>query len=242
MSGDVEMQGLAGAAWGVRGTPVYLEILGRIQQGLVAPGTKLVDTVIAQELGVSRMPVREALLRLVHEGYLIGTTRGFMLPQLSDEDVAEIFEIRKLIEPRAAAAAAQVITAETLAEMEDAYALAHQALDHNDGLGLIQANTSFRQAWLGAVPNRRLAATIGRFVDHVQTVRSRTLFDRETQLVVVTLMTDLIVAFRARDALAVQDSMTRFVDVAQGRFFSQLARLRNDRVDAGTAPAAHHNL
>lgn len=219
----------------VRGTSVYMEIFARIQRGDVAPGDRLVDTVMAKELGVSRMPVREALLRLVHEGYLVGTTRGFMLPQLSDTDIAEIFEIRKLLEPRAAAMAAQNIEAKDLAMLEASYNLANQALKMGDSQAFVQANTRFRQVWLSAVPNKRLSATIGRFVDHVQTVRTGTLHDRETQMVVVTLLVDLLAGFRSGNSLAVFDSMTRFVDVAQGRFFALLAEVRTDH--AGTQRA-----
>jgi len=214
---------------GIRGTPVYIEILSRIQRGDVAPGDRLVDTALAQELGVSRMPVREALLRLVHEGYLVGTTRGFMMPHLSDQDIGEIFEIRKLLEPRAAAAAAQAVSKADLAALEEAYEMACQALSDGDSLTLMQANVRFRQAWLNAVPNQRLAATIGRFVDHVQTVRTGTLHDRDTQLMVVTLLADLLDCFRKGDALAASDSMARFVDVAQGRFFTLLQQMRSDQ-------------
>ena len=220
---------------GGRGSPVYLEVLGRIQRGDVSPGDKLVDTVLANELGVSRMPVREALLRLVHEGYLVGTTRGFMLPELSEKDIADIFEIRKLLEPRAAASAAYNLDALAVAELEAAYKMACEALEREDALVLMQANTRFRQAWLNAVPNPRLAATIGRFVDHVQTVRTGTLHDRETQMVVVALLTDLLDGFRVRNSMAVFDSMTRFVDVAQGRFFSIMERMRSDYEQKDTA-------
>lgn len=213
---------------GARGTPVYMELLGRIQGGDVAPGDKLVDTALASELGVSRMPVREALLRLVHEGYLVGTTRGFMLPELSEKDIADIFEIRKMLEPRAAAAAAYNLDAQAVADLEAAYRMACEAVEQDDPLALMHANTRFRQAWLNAVPNPRLAATIGRFVDHVQTVRIGTLHDKETQMMVVALLTDLLEGFRVRNSMAVFDSMTRFVDVAQGRFFALMTKMRGD--------------
>jgi DNA-binding GntR family transcriptional regulator len=219
----------------VRGSPVYMELLARIQRGDVGPGDRLVDTALATELGVSRMPVREALLRLVHEGYLVGTTRGFLLPELSDKDIADIFEIRKLLEPRAAAAAAHNLDAHALVELEAAYRLACEAVEMDDPLILMQANTQFRQAWLNAVPNPRLAATIERFVDHVQTVRVGTLYDRETQTVVVALLSDLIDAFRSRNPLAVFDSMARFVDGAQGRFFALVAKVRAENDHKNTA-------
>ncbi|TIP73080.1 MAG: GntR family transcriptional regulator, partial [Mesorhizobium sp.] len=49
---------------------VYQQIRQTIQRGELAPGQKLVDVDIAAQLGISRMPVRDALMQLVHEGYL----------------------------------------------------------------------------------------------------------------------------------------------------------------------------
>ena len=84
---------------------IYEEYLGRIQRGELAEEDRLVDTAIAAEFNVSRMPVRDALMRLAHEGYLASSTRGFTLPELTPRQILEIFELRRLIEPRAAALA-----------------------------------------------------------------------------------------------------------------------------------------
>ena len=86
---------------------IYLDLRSKLQRGEIGPDERLIDVAIAEALGVSRMPVREALLQLMNEGYLVGTTRGFALPKLTPEDVNDIFEVRKLIEPRAAANAAR---------------------------------------------------------------------------------------------------------------------------------------
>lgn len=215
------------------GTIVYRTLLDRIRKGEVAQQARLVDTVIASELDVSRMPVREALLRLVHEGYLVGTTRGFMLPQLSARDITEIFEVRKLIEPRAAGAAAQALDEFGLATLRTAHGNAVRAVDAGDPVALMEANTRFRQTWIAAVPNQRLAATISRFVDHVQTIRSATLFDRETQAIVLPGLTELLAGFEARDVLRVHDATARFLDRAEERFFAN-----TQAADAARAAAA----
>ena len=72
----------------------YGEMRDRLRRGLISPDDRLVDLQIADELGASRMPVREALLQLVSEGYLVSTARGYRVPTLSLQDVAEIFEVR----------------------------------------------------------------------------------------------------------------------------------------------------
>src|SRR5690349_11259312 len=86
---------------------IYFDLRARLQRCEIGPETRLVDLEVASGYGTSRMPAREALLRLANEGYLVGTTRGFVTPTLSLDDIRDIFEVRKLLEPRAAANAAR---------------------------------------------------------------------------------------------------------------------------------------
>ena len=69
---------------------VYQEILQRVQQGELAPGTRVRDTTLASQLGVSRTPVREALLRLAREGVLDADMgRGFSVGRLDATEMRE---------------------------------------------------------------------------------------------------------------------------------------------------------
>ena len=204
---------------------VYRDLLARLQRGGVGPGDRLVDTEIAAQTGVSRMPVREALLRLVAEGHLVGSTRGFRLPKLADEDIAEIFEIRRLLEPRAAADAARHMTADAGAWLAKALATARAAHAAGDAQALMLANIDFRETWLGAARNRRLAATIATFADQVQTVRHGTLFNRATQAVVMDGLDGLYEAFAAREPVAAMDRMASFIAKAEEHFFAARRQL-----------------
>jgi GntR family transcriptional regulator, rspAB operon transcriptional repressor len=82
------------------------------------PGTSLLERSLAESLGVSRTPVREALHRLEAEGL---TRRypgiGMVVAELTMRDVVEAFQIREFIEPPAAAVAARVLRSEELAEL-----------------------------------------------------------------------------------------------------------------------------
>lgn len=215
---------------------IYRDLRGRLQRCEIGANDRLVDLEVAAAYGTSRMPAREALLQLVHEGYLAGSTRGFVIPTLSEDDVREIFEIRRLLEPRAAGNAARDLTPPADHALALALAEAEASTASGDVERLILANIAFRSAWLAAVRNRRLAATIARFVDHVQTVRLHTLRDGATQRVVLDGLIGLYDAFRARDALAAQDRMAAFVASAERAYFHAADAAAAD-APAGGAPA-----
>lgn len=192
----------------------------QLQHGEIGPEERLVDVEIANKLSVSRMPVREALLQLVNEGYLVGTTRGFMLPTLSLKDIKDIFEVRKLLEPRAAANAARHLTPEAEATLREALVRAKKAHAERDVDELAAASRLFRVTWLAAEPNWRMAATIQRFVDQVQIVRLGTLDDPQTQDIVIDGLEKMVGAFIRRDAAAVEAHMMAFILDAERSFFA----------------------
>ncbi|MFO1148722.1 MAG: GntR family transcriptional regulator [Alsobacter sp.] len=192
---------------------IYGDLRQRLQRCEIGPEDRLVDTEIAAAYGTSRMPVREALLRLANEGYLAGSTRGFVLPRLTGEDIRDIFEVRRLLEPQAAGNAARDLDEAGRRELTSALDEARAAADDPDRL--ILANIRFRAAWLAAVRNTRLAETIARFVDHVQAVRLGTLADAGTRRIVIAGLEGLHDAFMRRDAKAATTRMASFMREAE---------------------------
>lgn len=209
---------------------IYDDLRERLQRGEFGPTVRLVDVDVAATYGTSRMPAREALLRLANDGFLDGTTRGFVLPQLSLEDIRDIFEVRRLLEPRAAANAARDLTDEAQHLMTVALEEARAASRSDDVEQLIESNMAFRKAWLDCVRNKRLANTIARFVDHVQTVRLGTLKDAVTRKVVADGLEGLHDAFLRRDPVAAADRMSSFMTAAEQAFFD----IRKAEIDSQT--------
>jgi DNA-binding GntR family transcriptional regulator len=199
---------------------VYAEVRCRLQRGEIGPDERLLDYDLATQFDCTRMPVRQALMRLVNEGYLQGTTRGFVVPVLSAEDVREIFAVRLLLEPAAAAEVAATISLEQQASMLRTFDKICKAYDEHEILALFQANNEFRSLWLEQVRNTRLKATIERFLDHVQQVRMRTLADRNTQAISIEALRKVLKGFLDRDANAVHTTMTAFIRIAQERYFA----------------------
>jgi DNA-binding GntR family transcriptional regulator len=81
---------------------VYLDLLQRVQRGALPPGARIRDADIARQLGVSRTPVREALIRLAREGTLQADVgRGFRVLPLATEELKEVGAILAALEPLA---------------------------------------------------------------------------------------------------------------------------------------------
>lgn len=195
-------------------------IRGRILRAEIGADERLVDTVIAADEGVSRMPVREALMQLVSEGYLEGTTRGFILPRFSHERVHEIFTLRRLLEPHAAASAAQARSESDLAIMRASVEDAAATLNQTAFETFYRASELFRNTWLSAVPNAELRAAIQRYSGQVQSVRLATMRDPTAHQTIVAGQRDLLRAFAERDALAAGDRILRFVIEAESSYLS----------------------
>lgn len=90
----------------IRARPLHAQarqvVLERILRGELAPGSRLVESLLAKDLGVSRTPLREALMHLEREGFLeLQPNRGFFIAPLSGEEAAELYPILGLLEAHA---------------------------------------------------------------------------------------------------------------------------------------------
>lgn len=103
------------ASW----TKAYEWIRDAIESRELEMGTPLPENQLAREIGVSRTPIREALRSLEQDGYVkIIPQKGAFVSEISLEDLKEIYDIRKLLEPFAALSAVNRIPEEEIDEME----------------------------------------------------------------------------------------------------------------------------
>lgn len=126
---------------------VYRELRQRLITGKLAPGTPLSTRGLALQLGVSQMPVRDALSRLAAEGAIdIRSKRRIMVPSLTAERLDEVLRCRLLLEPEAAANALPRIDADALAKLRAIDAALDAALGRGDINGYMENNYRFHFA------------------------------------------------------------------------------------------------
>jgi len=109
------------------GDQIVSSIRTAIIDGELSPGSRLVDTDLAQQLNASRPTIREAFRRLEHEGVVVNFPyRGYFVAELRPSHVFELLELRGLLEGRAAEAAVLNLTDEAI---EVLYRLADSVRD-----------------------------------------------------------------------------------------------------------------
>ena len=147
----------------------YQVIRGRIMSGKLAGGARLKERSLAEELGLSRTPVREAINRLVHEGFAErGEGYSTRVTDFPEDEMDQIFEIRRRLECYAAERAA---TRASAAQIDELDRLTHRMEDltppktHTDYEQIAEINARFHRIISEAAQSPRLMAVLQMAVD-----------------------------------------------------------------------------
>lgn len=137
------------------------EIRARIIDGRYRPGDRIRERDLADELGVSRIPVREAFRTLETEGFVTLVPRsGIVVRQLSEKDVAELFDVREALEVVAAERAAQRAGKADLLRLRQTLARGRRAIDAGDWSMVWEANQAFHDEIIRLAHNDLLASIL----------------------------------------------------------------------------------
>ncbi len=132
-----------------------------IRKGVLKPGERLMEIQLAEELGVSRTPVREAIRKLELEGYVIMMPRrGTYVANLSIRDVNEVFEIRTSLDSLASGLAAERITDDELERLQRLLVTIGGYVEANDMDKIVETDMEFHDLLYQASRNTRLVGII----------------------------------------------------------------------------------
>ncbi|MBI5898277.1 MAG: GntR family transcriptional regulator [Rhodocyclales bacterium] len=218
---------------------VYNQLRDNIGSHQIRPGERLQEVSLAAQLGVSRTPVREALARLESEGMIVVEGRGFVVPELTDADIEEIYQLRFLLEPAAVSLAVGEVSSPTdLASMSAAVDEAIAAEKAGDFRAFLEANSRFHHAWRALVPNRRMSKLLDQYVGHVRFLRVLTLGDATARKAALTGMKAIHAAFRKRDAEAAATAMHKHLEAAKRFLVEAIAQIETEKAaEVAVAPA-----
>ena len=136
---------------------VYEELKLLILTGKISPGMRLMEEELAEDMGVSRTPIREAIRKLEKEGLItIEPCRGAYVSQISTKDMVEILEVRQNMEGLAAELAAQRMSEEDKEKLRNIAKAYEEAVAAGDMAEMIRCDTAFHHIIVEATQNKIL--------------------------------------------------------------------------------------
>jgi DNA-binding GntR family transcriptional regulator len=133
------------------------QVIDEILSGRLAPGTRIVETQLAKQFGVSQAPVREALRDLALFGFVVCSPfRSTYVRQISTADLLKSYPVRAALESVAAREAASVIDDDILAQLEEHIAAMRRAAAANDHRAHVDADFAFHHTIIKAAGNDML--------------------------------------------------------------------------------------
>ncbi len=146
-----------------------------ILSGDLKPGQLLSERELVERLGSSRTPIRYALARLQEQGLLCSQARrGYLVSLVTLHDVAEVLQLRTLLEGEAAALAAGRISRVECKKLEQLASVTYVPGEQESYREFVRANREFHETIARASGNSRLARLISNLLDDMQRVISAT--------------------------------------------------------------------
>jgi DNA-binding GntR family transcriptional regulator len=189
--------------------------------GILPQGHHLVESRLARQLGVSRIPLREALQRLSQDGWVdLRPRQGAFVHRPTAKEVDDVFAVRTLVEFEAARLAAQNATDDSVQRLRELLEAGAETVGSDDERALLRANESFHGYVTEMADNRALtdiAALFGKrirwYFATVVTARSPHSWEEHSELVD---------AIAARDPQRAAEVMQRHIDQTRNAYHEYL--------------------
>ncbi len=159
---------------------VHGAILSEISQGRLLPGARIIQEQIAQELGVSRQPVQQALLLLRNQGVLRDAAgRGLIVAPMDADYVRNMYDMRAVIEGLACRKAAQINASQAAARGPALIANGRKAVQSGSVARMIAADMAFHQFIYALSENPLVAPVMETHWTYTQRVMGEVLMQNE---------------------------------------------------------------
>ncbi len=140
---------------------VYEELKRQIMIGEIPPGTRMMEVELADDMGVSRTPIREAIRKLEKEGLVsIEPRRGAYASDISIKDMVDVLEVREFLEGMAAGLAAKKINESETEELKKATAAYKKAVESGNTEEIIKEDELFHKLIVDCSGNKTLIQMI----------------------------------------------------------------------------------
>ena len=195
---------------------VFENLRGAIVEGKLKPGQRLMEVQLAEQLGVSRTPVREAIRKLELEGLVVMIPRkGAYVANMSLKDVIDVLEIRASLEGLAASLAAERITDEDIKKLESIVEEFNDSINESDVEALLRKDVEFHECIFKSTNNKKLNQLINSLWEQVYRFRVTYISDYDSTVNIVEEHKMILDAIKRRDSKLAKQYAMQHIQTAE---------------------------
>lgn len=179
---------------------VFNTLRQAILKGELKPGERLMEIALAEKLGVSRTPIREAMRKLELEGLVVMIPRrGAQVANITEKDLNDVLEVRIALENVAIEKACTRMSKEDMGRLWLAAKEFERTMAEGNLVRLAEADVAFHEIIYRASDNKRLNQVLNNLREQIYRYRVEYLKEEETRNVLVKEHEELTKAIRQRD-------------------------------------------
>lgn len=202
---------------------VFHALRRAILTGEIKPGERLMEIHLAQELGVSRTPVREAIHKLEQEGLVtMIPRRGAQVAQISEKGLKDVLEVRRALDTFCAELACERMTEEGAQQLKEAYKVFESATETKNATIIAKADVSFHDIIISSTGNEKLIITMNNLAEQMYRYRFEYIKDESQHKVLIAEHKALMDAIIARDVEKARKAAMIHIDNQQQSILSQI--------------------
>lgn len=195
---------------------VFNTLRQAILRGELAPGERLMEIQLAERLGVSRTPIREAIRKLELEGLVLMIPRkGAEVANISETSLREVLEVRRSLEELAIELACQRITEEELRELELAENVFAEAIRKGDIMTIAESDERYHDVIYQATENSRLVQILSNLREQMYRYRLEYIKDADKRQILIVEHEHILRALKAHNIAEAKGAVREHIDNQQ---------------------------
>lgn len=195
---------------------VFNTLRQAILKGELEPGERLMEIQLAERLGVSRTPIREAIRKLELEGLVLMIPRkGAEVAQISETSLREVLEVRRSLEELAIELACQRITEEELQALEAVEATFAEAIRKGDAMNIAETDEHYHDLIYQATDNSRLVQILNNLREQMYRYRLEYIKDADKRQILIVEHEHILRALRSHNIQDAKSAVREHIDNQQ---------------------------
>ena len=192
---------------------VFKTLRQAILKGELEPGERLMEIQLAERLGVSRTPIREAIRKLELEGLVLMIPRkGAEVAKISESNLRDVLEVRRSLEELAIDLACQRITEEELDELNKAEVDFKAAIENGDAMQIAQTDESFHEIIYNSTKNQKLVQILNNLREQMYRYRLEYIKDEDKRQVLLVEHEHILNALKNRNIAEAKKAAREHID------------------------------